>query len=61
MNVYEEAWKNIVKPTQITTKKHHLGPVQRTIDGCTIRRVDLEVTNRNKKRISGFLYYCEEA
>jgi hypothetical protein len=41
MNVYENAWKNIVMPIQIQSKKHLLGPTERTINGTKIVRVDL--------------------
>lgn len=31
MNIYEEAWKNIVKPPQIKAKMTALGPKQRVV------------------------------
>lgn len=60
MDVYENAWKNIVKPTQIKSKKHLLGPTERSINGLRILRDDLEVCNRNNKKISAFLFYCPD-
>lgn len=41
MNIYENAWKNIVMPMQIQSKKHLLGPCERTINGTKIVRIDL--------------------
>lgn len=41
MDLYENAWKNIVQPAQIKTKKHLLGPSERIIDDCKIIRKDL--------------------
>ena len=41
MNIYDQAWKSIVKPTQVITKKHLLGPEERFISDCKISRVDL--------------------
>ena len=41
MDMYENAWKDIVQPMQIKSKKHMLGPVQRTINGVRIVRKDL--------------------
>jgi len=60
MKIYENAWKNIVMPTQIQSKKHLLGPSERIVNGSKVLRVDLEVLNRNNKKISGFLFYCPE-
>jgi hypothetical protein len=51
MNVFEEAWKNIVSPTQIKSKPSLLGPWERCINGVVIKRIDLTATNRNGKRI----------
>lgn len=41
MDLYENAWKNIVKPTQIKSKKYILGPSERMINGVKIVRVDM--------------------
>jgi|688.fasta_scaffold1307487_1 hypothetical protein len=41
MNIYESAWRDIVKPVQIKSKKHMLGPVEKTVNGVTIQRQDL--------------------
>ena len=61
MDMYESAWKNIVQPTQIKTKKHLLGPSERHIDECKIVRKDLEVMNRNNKKLSGYIFYAPES
>jgi hypothetical protein len=47
MNLYEQAWQNIIRPTQIKTKISSYGPKQRTIDDCVIVRKDIEFKNRN--------------
>lgn len=60
MKIYENAWKDIVQPLQIKAKKHMLGPTERDINGLTILRKDLLVSNRNNKIISGFLFYCPQ-
>lgn len=60
MELYENAWKNIVKPTQIKSKRYILGPSERIINGVKIVRIDMQVLNRNNKKISGFLFYCPE-
>lgn len=57
MDAYENAWKNIVRPTQIKSKKHLLGPSERSIHGVRIVRTDLEVCNRNNKKMSAFLFH----
>lgn len=33
MQIFETGWRNIVKPTQIKTRKHLLGPAQFSVDG----------------------------
>lgn len=58
--MYENAWRDIVKPIQIKSKKHLLGPIERTIGGVKVVRKDLEVSNRNNKNISAFLFHCPE-
>lgn len=60
MNVYDMAWKNIVKPTQIKSKRHLLGPAEMTVDNQVIVRTDLNVINRNNKKISGFVYHSPD-
>lgn len=60
MDIYQDAWKNIVRPTQIHIKKHLFGPTERMINGHKIIKVDLEVFNRNNKKISGILYYAPD-
>lgn len=60
MNMYESAWKDIVQPVQIKSKKHMLGPIERILNGVKIVRKDLEVNNRNNKIISAFLFHCPE-
>jgi hypothetical protein len=57
MDLYENAWKNIVKPMQIQSKKCMLGPQERIINNNKILRIDLSVLNRKNKKISGFLFY----
>lgn len=59
MNVFEEAWKNIVSPTQIKSKASMLGPWERSINGVVVKRTELIATNRNGKRIEGFLFRPE--
>lgn len=60
MNMYENAWKDIVRPLKITSKRHLLGPVERTISGVKVIRKDLNVSNRNNKNISAYLFHSPE-
>lgn len=60
MDVYDQAWKNIVRPTQVKTKKHLLGPQERLVGDCSIHRIDLDVVNRNQKNISGFVFHAKD-
>lgn len=58
MNIYEEAWKNIVRPTQIKSKMNAYGPKERIVSGKTVVRNDLSILNRNGKQLHGFLFSC---
>lgn len=51
MNIYEEAWRNIVRPTQIRSKMSAYGPRERIVDGHVVYRKDLVVVNRNQKKL----------
>jgi pimeloyl-ACP methyl ester carboxylesterase len=60
MNLFEEAWRNIISPPQIRCKLMALGPRERHIGDRCVIRVDFSVPNRNGKRLEGFLFHCPE-
>lgn len=60
MDVFEEAWKNIVRPAQIKSKSNSYGPRERTINNTLIVREDLTLINRNGKHLQGFLFTSPE-
>lgn len=60
MNIYEEAWRNIVRPIQIKSKLNAYGPKEREVNGRTIVRTDLTAINRNGKQLQGYLFHCPE-
>ena len=41
MELYEAAWKSIIRPTQVKMKPSAYGPKSRVIDDCAIVRTDL--------------------
>jgi hypothetical protein len=45
---------------QIQSKKYLLGPGERIINNYKIIRIDLNVLNRNQKKISGFLFHSPD-
>jgi hypothetical protein len=51
MNIFEEAWRNIISPPQIRCKLATLGPREKKVGDKSILRRDLTVTNRNGKKI----------
>lgn len=61
MNIFEEAWKNIISPPQIRCKMAALGPKERLVAGITVVRIDFSVLNRNGKRIEGFLFHAPQS
>jgi hypothetical protein len=60
MNLFEEAWKNIVQPIQIKSKLHSYGPKERVIEDTKIIRKDVVAINRNNKKMSGFIFYSPD-
>lgn len=60
MNLFEEAWRNIISPPQIRCKLTALGPRERQVGDLNVIRVDLSVLNRNGKRLEGFLFHCPQ-
>jgi pimeloyl-ACP methyl ester carboxylesterase len=61
MNLFEEAWRNIISPPQIRCKLAALGPRERRVGELTVVRVDVSVLNRNGKKLEGFLFHCPQA
>lgn len=57
MNIFEEAWRNIISPPQIKCKKASLGPKEKIIKDKCIIREDLTVINRNGKKMEGFIFH----
>jgi hypothetical protein len=51
MNIFEEAWRNIISPPQIRCKLAALGPKEKMVGEKSIVREDLTVINRNGKKI----------
>jgi hypothetical protein len=60
MNIYHQAWQNIIRPVQIKTKLSSYGPKQRIQNNITILRKDITFKNRNNKTISGFIFYSPD-
>lgn len=60
MNVFEEAWRNIISPPQIRCKVTALGPKEKQVGAHTVLRKDLTVLNRNGKKIEGFLFHSPD-
>ncbi len=61
MNLFEEAWRNIISPPQIRCKLAALGPRERRVGELTVVRLDISVLNRNGKKLEGFLFHCPQA
>lgn len=60
MNIFEEAWRNIISPPQIKCKMAALGPKEKLVKDKSILREDLTVINRNGKKIEGYLFYSPD-
>lgn len=60
MQLFDEAWKNIVQPTQIKCKANSYGPKERMRDNCLINRIDVTAVNRNNKNMVGFIFYSPD-